>query len=234
MSRLNALILITGLSLAILNVYALLDLSYSADRLIRLFGTGIFSIIALFTLSRRNWIGGLVFAFLMLSDFSLLNYEQETAMIFEFALRGFSYILIALQVKRSFTASKLLPLQKLMFLVIFAFNFYLLYTVADIFASEIKIPILDILFYFQGTSAIFLLFMAALYLNWRGNKLSIIYFFAGLGFMLSDLAAFAAYHLNYKDFFIVDRVFYILAVSSYLKFHAQRSKYNQEDPSSSI
>jgi len=76
----------------------------------------------------------------------------------------------------------------------------------------------------QGASAIFLLMIAALYLNWKGNRLSIIYFLGALGFTLSDLAAFAAYHLNYKKIFIVDRTFYVLALCSFLKFYSEKGK----------
>lgn len=224
MDRLNAIILIAGVSLAILNIYALQEYSQLDDRLIRLAGTSIFFTIALFGCSKRHWGVITVFILLILSDIALLYYEQEIAKIFQFSLRGVSYILIGLQATRAFKHSKLGTTQKVLFATIFAFNFYLLYTVSEIFATEVGNPILDLLFYFQGGSAIFILFMAALYLNWKGNRLSIIYFLGALGFMLSDLAAFAAYHLNYKDFFIVDRTFYVLALSSFLKFYFDRSK----------
>lgn len=218
MIRLNYSILISVLILCILNVYALSVLDITADRLARTMGPIFFLLIFSINLSRNRIFGFITILLLLLSDLALMNYESDISKIFQFLLRGCSYLLIAYRVKSILKKLTLSSFQKILILIILAFNLYLLYSLADTFHDELENPFITLLFYFQGISAIIMLLIAGLYLSEEGEKQSIFYFLAACGFLLSDLAAFSAYHLQFKYFFFIERIFYIIAIGSLVKF----------------
>lgn len=218
MIRLNYIILTSVFTLCILNIYALTLLNVPADRWVRAIGPMVFFLIFSINFSKNRVFGLFTLLLLLFSDLALLNYESDISKTLQFLLRGCAYLVIAYNAKYILKNLTLSALQKGVIFIILTFNLYLLYTVADTFHDELENPLITFLFYFQGTSAILMLLIAGLYLSEEGEKQSIFYFLAACGFLLSDLAAFSAYHLQFKYFFLIDRIFYIIALGCLVKY----------------
>lgn len=224
MKYLNISIITIGIFFILLNYYALTEMTYESARLIRVLGTASFTLLAIINRSSRKLIVFLIFLLLLLSDLALLNYESPANKIFQFIMRGCSYLLISSLIFKSLHDLKINLFQKISLSLIFGINIFLLYSIADTFQEEIENLFITFLFYFQGITAIGMLLMAALFLSEVGDKKSIAFFLAACGFVLTDLAAFSAYHLNFMEFFLVDRIFYLISLGSLLIFISINNK----------
>ncbi|MCM8570628.1 hypothetical protein NE848_14625 [Gramella jeungdoensis] len=90
--------------------------------------------------------------------------------------------------------------------------------VAETFHKELNDSLVSALFYFQGINAIIMLLLGAIYLSDNGSFKSTAFFLMACGFILTDLAAFAAYHLQFIEIFVIDRIFYLMALGGLLKY----------------
>ncbi|MDX1544287.1 MAG: hypothetical protein R3214_10105 [Christiangramia sp.] len=187
-------------------------------RWVRLLGTVVFMIAALLSKTSRNVYFIAIFLLLIFSDLFLLNYENTGFKTLQFLFRGFAYLLIGVEAKKSIQKYEFSGFQFVILSFVFIINLFLLYTVAETFHSELKNTLVSLLFYFQGVNGIIMLMLAAVYLSENGSFKSTAYFLMACGFILTDLAAFAAYHLQFLELFIIDRMFYLLALGGLLKY----------------
>lgn len=225
MKYLNIAIICVSIIFLGLNYYSFSELSIETTRWVRLLGTFVFLLIACTNKSSRNILCLIIFSLLLVSDFGLIYYENINFKILQFIMRGTAYLLISMYAFSYLRKYRFQTFQKIFILFIVALNFILLYTLADTFQGEIKNMLATILFYFQGTTALIMLALGAIFLSEAGNTVGLVYFLSALGFILSDLAAFSAYHLQYLELFILGRSFYLLAVASFLKYAAYPDKY---------
>ena len=227
MKPLNFLIISISLGFFVLNFLSLYELSPMNSRVLKWLGTMTFFAIALKNKTSRKGVHLLIFALLCLSDFSLIFYENVYFKTLQFILRGCAYFLIGVCVLKYLKNYSLSVFQKLFILLISSINLFLLYSIADTFHAELGNSFTTILFYFQGIMGIFLLALGAIFISEIINAVEITFFLCAIGFVMTDLASFAAYHLEYEDFFILARGFYIVAVACLLKYitYADEAKY---------
>ncbi|AVR45143.1 hypothetical protein C7S20_07585 [Christiangramia fulva] len=200
-----------------LNCISLYEFSVLSFRILRAAVSAIVLIAYLVTVKNKKIITILVLALMLTSDLLLINYENGFFKIAHYIARGTSYLLIAFQI-RKYIARETIPAISWVYLIlVMGFLYFLLSTLGGTFAQETDNTLIISLFYFQGTAASIMFLLAVLYLESTEQPYAVFGFFPGLGFIIADLAAFVAYHLDFSYFYIFDRLFYILALASYFK-----------------
>lgn len=225
MKSLNFLLLFTSVFFVALNFYAFEEFSTEGTRWVRLLGTVSFFFIALSNKYSRNIISLVIFLLLLLSDFCLVYYEHINFKILQFIFRGAAYLAIGIYALKYLKHYSLSKFQKVLIVLIISINFFLLYSIASSFHNAIESTLSTILFYFQGTTALLLLAIAAIFISEIINAVELSFFLCAIGFIMTDLAAFSAHHLDFLDFFIVSRSLYIMAVGSFIKYASYPDKF---------
>lgn len=127
-------------------------------------------------------------------------------------------MLIIFQFKKEMKQKLTGIFSSLFLILVMGFIMFLLYIVGETFSLEDHNFLIVFLFYFQGMAASLMLIFAVFFLSNTNSRYAIYAFFPSLAFIIADLSAFVAYHLDFSYFYIFDRLFYILAIGSYIKY----------------
>lgn len=224
MKQIDKLVIALIFILFTLNLLTLFQYSVTSFRVCRIVASASFFIFFAASIKKKSSLSFLVLFLMLTSDFMLLNYEVDYFKIFHYVLRGCSYLLIAYQIKKAIKQKISDIFSRLFLLLVVVFIMFLLYTVGEIFSLEDHSFLIVSLFYFQGTAASFMFIVAVYFLSNSSSRFAIYTFFPSLAFIIADLSAFAAYHLDFSYFYVFDRLFYILALGSYIKYQYETEK----------
>lgn len=159
-----------------------------------------------------------IFILLVLSDVMLFYYENHLVNTATFIVRIIAYVGIITLVFPELKNIRTNVLQKFFFIGIFGVNLGMLLLLVEMIPDKYRYPMLDSLFYCYGISMMILISVAVTYNNRFSDKRSIFYAAAAICLVFSDITSFIAYYLEFEEFYVPDRVFYLLGLSALLKF----------------
>lgn len=234
MKQIDKLIIALILILFTLNSLALFEYSVITFRIFRIVASVSFLIFFAASIKKKSSLSFLVLFLMLASDFMLLNYEGNYFKISHYVLRGCSYLMIAYQIKKELKYKINDIFSSLFLLLVMGFILFLLYTVGETFSLEDHNFLIVSLFYFQGTAASLMFIVAVFFLSNTNSHFAIYVFFPTLAFIIADLSAFVAYHLDFSYFYVFDRLFYILALGSYIKYQYEIEAADLPKPEKSL
>ena len=212
-------IIIIAIVLALLLANCIVISNYSQDysRWARLASTAVIFIILLWQNSYSKKMLS-AFCLLLISDILLFQYEDPTINMLTFFSRMGAYVLLIYAVIPELKNLQTSNFQKLVFLVVFGLNASMLVILMDMVPEKFLYPGLDYLFYAYGSIMIGMVIAAVSYSNRYANKISFFYTGATICLVFADISSFIGYYLEFPDFYLADRVFYILGIASLTRF----------------
>lgn len=213
----KSLLAVVVLVLMLANGYVIFEYDQDISRWARLITTGIF-FCALLLLNAYSKKFLSAFVLIIISDLLMFYYEDQIASMATFIVRILAYILLVLAVVPELKNLKTNLFQKVVFVLVFSLNLFMLILLVDMVPEKFKYPFQDILFYAYGIAMISLVIASISYSNRYSNKTSFFFTAATLCLVFSDITSFIAYYLEFYDFYFADRLFYILGMAGLVKF----------------
>jgi len=210
-------LLITTLTLIVINLWVMINLDEVVSRWVRFASMLIFFLLFISPLYYKKG-GLLVFTLLLFSDGLLVNYEDPVINALIFILRAVIYLALIGLVYTRLKQLQTNLFQKIIFTIAIGMNLYLLYLLADMVPVGQSYSFIDVLFYLYGLAVIVCVTAAVSFSNRYANRASIFFLGAVLSLAFSDLTYFIAFNLGFSEFFMVDRVFNILGIAFLLQF----------------
>ena len=214
----NLFLLLVTLFLLVVNIVAYAYLGDYESRIIRFLSMVLFFVIFL---SPRYYkkSGLVIFAAFVINDLLLIFYENFTYQNWVLLIRLCAYLLLARLVLPYLKKIKVKLFEGILFGVILLLNLLLLYNVQDeIIAGQNAGWPEEMLVYGYGTAAIISVSVAFTFYSRYIDKASIFFLLAVMGLVMSDLTYFIGFHLEFPEFYYLDRIFNILAVGFLLHF----------------
>lgn len=205
------------LVLILVNCFVIYQYGQDASRWARLISTSLFFFVLLWQNSFSKRILS-AFFLMLISDLLLFYYENSLVNTATFLIRISAYIMLIMAVAPELKNLKTNIFQKLVFLVVFALNLGMLFTLVDMVPAKFGYPFLNVLFYGYGIAMITMVIAAISYSNRYSNSTSFFYTAATLCLVFSDITSFIAYYLEFNEFYYPDRIFYILGIAGIVKF----------------
>lgn len=197
----------------IINLSVIYFYDVESSRIIRLVSTILFFLFFILNKGYNKSLLLIAFALFLVSDISMLRYEELIYNRLTFITTILAYSFIAIHI---FPKIKLLKNNKWVFIIfslVLIVNTLMLNELIHMVEFKLIDKIHEILFYVYGVAMIVMGLFAANY-NFRYNSTqSTLCMYFVLGFILSDIFAVMAYYLNFEVFYFPDRIFYILGIS---------------------
>lgn len=214
----NSQLLVLACIFIVFHLIAISSFSIENSRWVRVLTSAVFLGIYFPQIIKRNiFLAGALLSF-FIADIFTLSYHLETSKDGFFIFHGIAYSLLFLLVIKSIIRNRWSRFQKNYVLVTSALSFALLLFFGFNFQREIHGVRHIILFYFHGLAIIACLSSALSYYERKADFSSMLFLFAVLGFIFSDLTAFAAEYLKADKFYYFSRIFYVTGIAGLLRF----------------
>lgn len=218
MKNLNATLGITGVILIILNLLVIYFFGIQESRWARLSSILLFFLLFLYQAPKKERFLTSAFALLILSDLVLIKYEIPIMRKITFITVILAYTNLIFHILPLVKKLKTNLFQKIMFLGVLGINSVMLFLLVDMVETRIDDIYHSSLFYIYGVAMIGLVIAAFSFSHRYANKASFFFICAVLGFVFSDISGFIAYYLQVGEFYFPDRLFYLLGITSLVKF----------------
>lgn len=159
-----------------------------------------------------------IFLLLALCDGLLVYYEIPFLKKIIYTVRILAYLNIILLIAPSLSKLKLNLFTVLISIFIITIDIYLLHEMAKSLPKSDQNPIFIILFYLLGITSLAIAAVSMSYLNRYANKAGFYLVIVSFGLILSDIFFYNAYYLDFEEFYYLDRLANIIAISFLLAF----------------
>ncbi len=208
---------VTILLLLGLNFYVIDHFDLNLSRWARLITTAAVFLLLIFQKNPRKLLS-VVFLLLLGSDILLFFYENRYLNMLTFLLRSSSYLCLVLIVLPELQNLRTSLFQKIIFAGALGLNLYMLMVLVEMVPREFVYPHLDLLFYLYGLAMISMVIASISYSNRYASRTSFYYTAGTLCLVFADISSFIAYYLEFQHFYFADRFFYVLGLTSLVKF----------------
>lgn len=218
MKYLNPVLLVTVLLLLLANFFIISDYGLFEERIARMVSSFILFLVYLISTPKKEKLLLIGFIFLIISDILVFNYESSTSKKMVFVVMASAYLAFLLHIRPYIQNLQTNLIQKLIFGIGLSINIILLYFLIEMAEDTIDDLLHSFLFFILGMTLIALVVSAFSYCHRYSNKASFFFICGILGLVFSDISGYISYELEFYEFKFADRLFYLLGLTSLVKF----------------